>query len=156
MPVGHNTLAKTVSRLCKDGGIPGYKTNHSLRVTTATRLFQSGIEEQLIMDHTGHRSIDGVRKYKRISTEQKLTTSAVLNSATNGEEISAPLTKKHKTLDDPSSISTAKKSNISGILSNAQVSFGNSQDSGPNNTSVNVPNITFNSCSKVTVNYYVK
>ena len=108
------------------------------------------------MDRTGHRSIDGVRKYKRISTEQKLTTSAVLNSATNGEEISAPLTKKQKTLDDLSSTSTAEKSNISGILSNAQVSFGNSQDSGPNTTSVNVPNITFNSCSKVTVNYYVK
>ena len=30
IPVGHNTLSKTVSRLCKAGGILGYKTNHSL------------------------------------------------------------------------------------------------------------------------------
>ena len=127
-----------------------------METLTATRFFQSGIKEQLIMDRTGHQSIDGVRKYKRISTEQKLTTSAVFNSATNGEEISAPLTKKHKTLDDPSSTSTAEKSNISGIVLNAQVSFGNSLDSGPTTSSVNVPNITFNSCSTVTVNYYVK
>ena len=40
VPVGHNTLSRTVARLCKSAGIPGYKTNHSLRVTCATRLFQ--------------------------------------------------------------------------------------------------------------------
>ena len=28
----------------------GFKTNHSLRVTSATRLFQGGVDEQLIMD----------------------------------------------------------------------------------------------------------
>ena len=39
----------TFKRLCEEAGIEGYKTNHSLRVTTATRLFQSGAEEQLIM-----------------------------------------------------------------------------------------------------------
>ena len=60
-PVGHNTLAGTVSRICKKAGVSGYKTNHSLRVTSATRLFQNGIDEQLIMSNTGHRSVDGVR-----------------------------------------------------------------------------------------------
>ena len=69
--VGHNTLAKTVSHVCQAGGINGYKNNHSLRVTTATRLFQSGVDEQLIMDRTGHRGLDGVRTYKRISDKQK-------------------------------------------------------------------------------------
>ena len=39
--LGHNTLSKTVGRLCREAGITGYKTNHSLRVTTATCLFQS-------------------------------------------------------------------------------------------------------------------
>lgn len=32
-PVGHNTLTKTVSRLCKLAGISGFKTNHSLRAS---------------------------------------------------------------------------------------------------------------------------
>ena len=88
IPVGHNTLSKTVSRLCKAGEILGYKTNHSLQVTTATHLFQSGIDEQLIMSRTGHQSIDGVWKYKRIGNEQMEATSEVLNSATNGEPFS--------------------------------------------------------------------
>ena len=61
MPVGHNTLSKTVGRLCKKADIPGYKTNHSLCVTSATHLFQSGADEQLIMSRTGHRSVDGVQ-----------------------------------------------------------------------------------------------
>ena len=72
MAVGHNTLAKTVSRLCNSADISGFKTNHSLRVTTATRLFHSGADEQLIMSHTSHRSIDGVRSYKRENEHMRL------------------------------------------------------------------------------------
>ena len=62
-PVGHNTL---VSCLGKTSGIQGLKTNHSLRVTAATRLFHSGVDEQLIMSRTGYHSIEGVRAYKRV------------------------------------------------------------------------------------------
>ena len=83
-PVGHNTLGRTVSRLCKTSGIPGFKTNHSLRVTAATRLFHSGVDEQLIMSRTGHRSVEGVRAYKRVSDNQKEQVSTVLNDITNG------------------------------------------------------------------------
>lgn len=42
-PLGHFTLSKTVARLCKDAGVSGYKTNHSLGATAATRLYQSGV-----------------------------------------------------------------------------------------------------------------
>ena len=54
MPVGHNILLSTVGWICKQAGIPGFKTNHSLQVTSAKRLFQSGVDEQLIMSNTGH------------------------------------------------------------------------------------------------------
>ena len=70
-PIEVHSLANTVKCLCEKGGICGYKTNHSLRVTTATRLYQSGADEQLIMERTGHRSTDGVRVYKRSSAEQQ-------------------------------------------------------------------------------------
>ena len=83
-PVGHNKLGRTVSRLCKTSGIPGFKTNHSLHVTAATRLFHSGVDEQLIMSRTGHRSLEGVRAYKRVSDNQKEQVSTVLNDITNG------------------------------------------------------------------------
>ena len=79
-PLGHNTLTKTISRLCTAAGIEGFKTNHSLRATTATRLYQHGVDEQLVMERTGHRSIEGVRSYKRTSVEQQEVLSDILNN----------------------------------------------------------------------------
>ena len=49
-PVGHHTLRNTLSRLCKNAGITGYKSNYSLRATAATRLYQSGVDQQLVME----------------------------------------------------------------------------------------------------------
>ena len=79
-PIGHNTLEQTVARLCSSAGITGFRTNHSLRATAATRLYQAGVDEQMIMETTGHRSLEGVRSYKRTSTSQKENISDILNS----------------------------------------------------------------------------
>ena len=78
-PVGHHPLSNTVARLCKSAGIEGYKTNHSLRATSTSRLYQSGVDEQLVMERSGHRSIEGVRSYKRTSDEQRRALSDILN-----------------------------------------------------------------------------
>ena len=78
-PLGHNTLSKTVTRICKAAGIEGYKTNHSLRATSTSRLYHSGVDEQMVMERTGHRSIEGVRSYKRTSEGQREALSDVLN-----------------------------------------------------------------------------
>ena len=59
--IGHNTLASTVKRLMTAAGIEGHYSNHSLRRTAATRLFEAGVDEQLIMLHTGHSTTSGVR-----------------------------------------------------------------------------------------------
>ena len=80
-PVGHNPLGLTVKRLCESAGISGYKTNHSLRVTFATRLFRSGVYKQIIMNVTGHQSIDGVRTYKRMSEQQYQEVSGILQGS---------------------------------------------------------------------------
>ena len=72
-PLGHNLLGKTVSRLCTVAGIGGFKTNHSLQATSTSRFYQLGVEEQ--MERTSHRSIDGVRSYKRTSEEQRVVLS---------------------------------------------------------------------------------
>ena len=77
--LGHNSLSGTVARLCKLGGISGYKTNHSLRATATTRLYQSGVDEQMVMELTGHRSLEGVRSYKRTSNTQREALSDILN-----------------------------------------------------------------------------
>ena len=80
-PIGHHTLAATVARVCKAAGIPGYKTNHSLRAMTATQLYPAGVDEQLIMERTGHHSINGIRSYKRTSAEQLESVSDILSGS---------------------------------------------------------------------------
>ncbi len=65
-PLGINSISKCVSNLMKQAGKSGNFTNHSLRVTAATRMFEGGIEEQLVKEKTGHKS-DAVRNYKRTS-----------------------------------------------------------------------------------------
>ena len=77
-PIGHNILRDTVKRLCGSIGLEGFFTNHSLRRTCATRLFQKGVEEQQIMSITGHRSSNAVRIYKEISHDQEEATSNLI------------------------------------------------------------------------------
>ena len=157
MPVGHNTLSRIVTKLCNKAGIPGYKTNHSLRVTSATRLFQSGIDEQLIMSHTGHRSVDGVRSYKRVSNEQKKAVSSALQTAqsiitqpnTARETIGSPSTKRPKLDVDNSTMSCIPKSSQAPSVFTTE-----------NNTSLSLtkcssctPSFSFSGCSSITINY---
>ena len=76
--VGINTLRTTVSRICREAGFTGLCTNHSLRTTAATRLYEAGIEEQLITEITGHRS-ESVREYKRTSEHMKRRANNILS-----------------------------------------------------------------------------
>ena len=89
VPVGHNMLFCIVSGLFEEAGVTSHFTNHSLRATAATRIFDASIDEQLIMHCTGHSSSVGVRSYKRITDSLKEKTSNVLNAST-------PPTKKEK------------------------------------------------------------
>ena len=85
-PVGHNVLGQTVRWLCQKAGIEGHFINHSSRATAATRLFESNVDEQLIMQRTGHSTTSGVRSYKRIGEKLKNITSNVLNGSTGSTE----------------------------------------------------------------------
>ena len=78
--MGHNTLGKIISEMMKGAGFEGHYTNHSLRVTSTTRLFDAEVDKQLIMTRTSHSSTDGVRAYKRTSDKLRQLTSDVLNS----------------------------------------------------------------------------
>ena len=63
-PYGINKIKSAVKEMCKEAGIVGKFTNHSLRATCASRMYSSEIPEQIIKETTGHRS-DCVRTYKR-------------------------------------------------------------------------------------------
>ena len=79
IPVGRNTLSKMVQEMCAEAGISGKKTNHSLRVTGATSLFEAGVPEKLIQQRTGHRSLESLRMYERVSDNQEMVVSKILS-----------------------------------------------------------------------------
>ncbi len=67
-PLGIHKIENAIKNLCIEAGIKGKRINHSLRVTSATRLYDAQLDEQLIQECTGHRS-SAVRGYKRTSTD---------------------------------------------------------------------------------------
>ena len=69
-PAGVNRLRNVVKELCKNARLPGFYTNHSLRSMAATKLYQNSIDEQIIQEITGHRSL-AVQSYKRTSHKQR-------------------------------------------------------------------------------------
>ena len=77
-PVGANTLREVVATVCDKAGFKGYFTNHSLRSSSATRMYHSGIDEQIIQEITGHRS-NAVQSYKRTSDDQKRLASQIVS-----------------------------------------------------------------------------
>ena len=131
-PVGHGKLAEVVPRLMKSAGIEGYFTNHSLRVTAATRTYDAQLDEATIMSKTGHRSVDGVRAYKRTSEKFRELSSAVLNTQ-----------KKQKL--EPIPESADKKSDVAGSENTApEVSLFAKP--------LSIPGIHFGSATNFTIN----
>ena len=75
--VGQNTLASVVKVLMEEAGIEGFFTNHSLRRTGGTRLFQAGVERKIIKEATGHQS-DAIDAYQVTSNEQRKRLSDII------------------------------------------------------------------------------
>ena len=139
VPLGHTKLSSTVSRLCKMAGIEGYFTNHSLRATATSRLYHAGVDEQLVMERTGHRSIEGAQSYKRTSDEQREALSDLLNrQVTVPGPSNAVSTEAQLPSKQPDQLAA-----ISNLVSSIQTS---------QLRSVSLPSATFNNC---TVNFYV-
>ncbi|KAK3084306.1 hypothetical protein FSP39_011366 [Pinctada imbricata] len=64
-------------------GLQGNFTNHSGKRTCATQLYHAGVDEQEIMQRTGHRSETAVRKYKRTNSALQGHVSEILNPPTS-------------------------------------------------------------------------
>lgn len=90
-PLGINTVKKVVSQMCRKAGFNGFFSNHSLRATAATRLFQHGVEEQLVAEVTGHRSTV-IRNYKRPNMTQLRNLSNIIQC---NKDICKPVQQGH-------------------------------------------------------------
>ena len=67
-PYGKNKVSGVVRKLCQIAQIQGKFSNHSLRATSASPMYQSEVQEQVIKERTGHKS-DCVSMYKRTSID---------------------------------------------------------------------------------------
>ena len=86
VPIGKNTLSKMVADMCAEAGLSGKKTNHSLRVSGTSCLFEAGVPEKLIQQRTGHRTLESLRMYERVTDKQQLAVSKVLTGEKNTYE----------------------------------------------------------------------
>lgn len=91
-PIGINGLRSVVKDMCSKVGLEGRYTNHSLRVSAVTRLYQCGFDEQTIKLYTGHKS-DSVRYYKRPHDSLLQSASTTVMS---GPSLESDLVKKLK------------------------------------------------------------
>ena len=167
-PIGHNLLQGTVARLCTEAGISGFRTNHSLRATTETRLYQANVDEQLIMERTGHRSLEGVREYKRTSNNQKEKLSDLLNSqlkessttsdspsiaSTSGQQAKVPAHAMQLDLPIPLSASTQPLNGAVAVQDSCLRQINSSLSMFQNIMHMPPTAFNFNSCT-VTINNY--
>ena len=70
MPVGVNPLKTMMARVSELAGLSIKYTNHSLRATSASRMFQTGVPEKIVAEVTGHKSIKALRQYERTTEQQ--------------------------------------------------------------------------------------
>ena len=79
--IGVNFLQKMVRGMCSDGGVTGRKTNHRLRATAATQMYEAGVPEKMIQERIGHRSVTALREYERTSMSQTMAVAKVLSAS---------------------------------------------------------------------------
>lgn len=91
-PIGHNMLQKRFKEMCSSAGLKGNFSNHSMRATAVTRMYDAGVNEKQIMKRSGHRSVEGVRSYQREEASGQLKVSNILASSRTVEKTSAKLT----------------------------------------------------------------
>ena len=66
--------------MCQEAGL-AVKTNHSLRVTGASTMFQAEAPEKIIQKTTGHHSLEALRMYDKVCCEQQQAVSSILMSS---------------------------------------------------------------------------
>ena len=81
--------------MLKSAHLDGFFTNHSLRRSGTTRLFQAGVDRKIIKEFTGHTS-DAVDNYQVTSHEQKRQMSEILAGEYETASVPLPIIKEQK------------------------------------------------------------
>ena len=79
-PMGQNYLGKIMKDMCNGAGIPGRKTNHSIRKTMCTTLLHAGVNPNLIAQLSGHKHVASINNYAIASKNQQRQMSNILQN----------------------------------------------------------------------------
>ena len=71
--IGFNPLSSFMSRISHDADLSQVCTNHSIRVTGTTYLTRKQFTPKQIMSVTGHKSLNSLAIYQKVSTDEKLS-----------------------------------------------------------------------------------
>ena len=123
-------------------GVKGHFTNHSLRASAATRLFEAGVDDHLITMRTGHSSVTGVGSYKRVGEKLCAVTSDFLNGI---EELSSVL-KKPRIENEENEDTESKQLVPTSVVNNTTSKISNTL-----NATARIPMINFGNSSNFTV-----
>ena len=112
--MGINAIKRVVKEMLMAGEIDGYFTNHSLRRSGCTRLFQAGVDRKIVKEVSGYRS-EANDKYQFTSELQKQQVSKIL--ATTGDEkpVGNVLSKSELVENVSDSIEDGKQDKISNV-----------------------------------------
>ena len=125
MQVGINTMNDMLKKMCDQPGIE-HRSNHSLRATGASEMFQANLPEHVIQSRTGHLSLKALRTYERVTEEQQKEACKILTAIDSPQESN----KSNKSIN-PSISTVAKPQAVSPLMANTF--FGN-----PQNCTINV------------------
>ena len=123
-PYGKNKVGTTVKKLCEMAKIEGRFSNHSLRATSASRMFHQNIPEQVIKEITGHKS-DCVRVYKRTNKDLLQKASNCIGGVLTAESVGSDVTMKEVVKIDEKQecvkLSESQKERLNESLSACQI-----------------------------------
>lgn len=60
-----------VPEMFKEAGIEERKTNHSLKAAGVSQLYEAGVDEKIIQARSGHRRLESMRSYERVTEVQE-------------------------------------------------------------------------------------
>ena len=85
--VGINVLKNVLPELSEKSGIQVRYTNHSLRATAITRMFNGEVDEKVIAETSGHRSLKALRSYEHTCKRKLQDVSRIINKTTHSDRI---------------------------------------------------------------------
>ena len=87
LKIGKNPLAGFMSRISHDADLSQVYTNHLIRVTGTTLLGRYNFSDKQIMAVSGHRSVNSLSVYKKVSDEEKITMGLAMTHYLQGHQV---------------------------------------------------------------------